>query len=288
MTKFEDNLWREVEGMYGPELSGADGPLHQRSSLRRPVIAGTSLGIVGASVGAAVILTAASSPPAFAVTPNRDGTVSVMIRRIDGIPGANRRLAQLGIHARAVQVADGCQVSAAPSLARVAVMTLAGDAHKHWVRAAPGTIRTVIRPTQIPSGRTLVLPAVRAGRIVRFVRGRAVRGLVPPCLAPAVQVRMSSTGGGVRIVACRGAATLRPRPVAPAQETNTTAAQSTTTNSGTNTDATTTTNSGTATNPGSTTTAGPSPSWTAAAPPNITLPPPLLRACRLAAQAATP
>ena len=113
MSRFEDNLWREVQRAYGPELSEADGPLHRGSRLRAPVIAGTSLGVVGAGVAAAVILSAASSSPAFAVTQHKDGTVSVAIWRVAGIPGANARLAQLGVRARAVRVDNGCQVSAA-------------------------------------------------------------------------------------------------------------------------------------------------------------------------------
>ena len=123
MSKFEDNLWREVEEKYGSELSEAPGPVHSRP-LRGPVLAGTSLGIVGAGTAAVLVLTAAGSSPAFAVTTQPNGYVSVVIRRIEGIPGANRRLAQLGIHARAVSVADGCQVLPAPGVLRaVAVAT---------------------------------------------------------------------------------------------------------------------------------------------------------------------
>jgi hypothetical protein len=304
MTRFEDNLWREVEGKYGPELSEAPGPLHPRSRMRVPVLAGTSLGVVGGSAAAVIVLTAASSSPAFAVTPHRDGTVSVVIRRIEGIPGANHRLAQLGIHARAVQVADGCQMPAVRALARVTVMTLARDGQRNWVTASRGAIRASIRPAQIPSGRTLVIPAIRTGALVRLVRGRAVRGVVPACLPPAIGVQTTSTSSGFTVVACRDALTpsLHPRVVVPGPATNTTstnvgppqttitqttASPATTTDSGTQTDATTTTDSGTATVSGSTTDSGTTPSPTAVGPGNLKLPPALLRACRLAAGVAT-
>jgi hypothetical protein len=300
MTRFEDNLWREVEGKYGPELSEAAGPLHPRSRLRVPVIAGTSLGVVGGSAAAVIVLTAASSSPAFAVTPHRDGTVSVVIRRIEGISGANQRLAQLGIHARAVRVADGCEMPAARALARVTVMTWTRDGHKNWVTASPGTIRASIRPAQIPSGRTLVIPAIRAGTRVRLVRGRAVRGVVPACLPAAIGVQTTSTSSGLSVVTCRRAIPLHARLVTPGPGTNTTStnaappqttvtqttatpATTTTTDSGTNTDATTTTDSGTATDSGTTTGSGTTPSWTPVGPANHALPPALLRACRLAA-----
>jgi hypothetical protein len=303
MTKFEDNLWREVEGTYGSELSEAPGPLHPHSRLRVPVIAGTSLGVVGGSAAAVIVLTAASSSPAFAVTPHRDGTVSVVIRRIEGIAGANHRLAQLGIHARAVQVADGCQVPAARALARVTVITLARDVHKNWVSAPPGAIRARIRPAQIPSGRTLIIPAIRAGTLVRLVRGRAVRGVVPACLPPAVGIQTAPPSRSFKVVACRDALTpsLHPRVVVPGPATNTTstnagppqttitqttASPATTTDSGTDTQATTT-DSGTAAGSGSTTDSGATPSWTRVAPANVALPPALRRACRLAAGVAT-
>jgi hypothetical protein len=313
MTKFEDNLWREVEQKYGSELSEAPGPVHSRP-LRGPVLAGTTLGIVGASTAAALVFTAAGSSPAFAVTSQPNGNVSVVIRRVEGIPGANRRLAQLGIHARAVQVADGCQVLPAPRVLRaVAVATLVPNGHAKWIRGTTGTVKAVIRPSQIPSGRTLVIPAMRAGSRVRLVRGRAVVGVVPACLPPAVQVRSSFKGGVVRIIACRGGVPLRPvlvRPPAltPGQGTNTTATNAgpppatvtqttvspatttdagTTPNAGTATDSGTTTGAGTATDSGTTTGAGTTPSSTRAGSTTLRFPPPLVQACRLAARAAT-
>lgn len=213
MTRFEDNLWRELEDTYGGELSQAEGPLPARPALRRPAIAGAGLGVVGAGAAAVLILTAAGSTPAFAVTPQRDGSVSVVIRRIDGIPGANRRLAELGIRARAVRVADGCQAVSPGALTQVAVATLVRRGGTAWVGRTPDTIRTQIRPAQIPSGRTLVIPALRTGARVRLVRGHAVRGAVPACLSPAVQVRTAVAGPIIQVVGCRDGSRRRPRPV---------------------------------------------------------------------------
>jgi hypothetical protein len=312
MTKFEDNLWREVEAKYGAELSQAPGPMQSRSRLRRPVLAGTSLGIVGAGTAAVLVLTAASSAPAFAVTRHRDGTVSVVIRRIEGIPGANRRLAQLGIHARTVRVADGCQVLPPQGALRAAaVATLVRNGHTNWIGGAAGTSRAEIRPAQIPSGRTLVIPALRAGALVRLARGRAVEGAVPACLPPAVQIRTSFHSGVVRIIACRAGIPLRPIPGGivvrppvsardsgtnttatnagppPATVTQTTVSPVTTTGSGATTGSGTATGSATATNSGTTTGAGTTPSSTSAGSATVKFPPPLVRACRFAARAAT-
>jgi hypothetical protein len=306
MSRFEDNLWREVERKYGSELSEADGPLQRRSRLRVPVIAGTSLGLVGASAVAVIVLSAASSSPAFAVTHNPDGTVSVVIRRIEGIPGANQRLAQLGIRARAVRIADGCQVAPPPALARVTVATFVRTRDAVSVGGTDGKVLARIRPTQIPIGRTLVIPAVRNGALVRLVRGRAVRGAVPTCLPPAVLIRSGSGRAGGRIVACRAAILRHARPVAPSQGTNPTSttappapstATGTTPAPGTTTEPGTTTGTGTTTGPGATantgtsagstgttgsaatTNAGTATSSSRVGPPNIKLPAPLVRAC---------
>jgi hypothetical protein len=271
MTKFEDNLWREVEQKYGSELSEAPGPGHSRP-LRGPVLAGTTLGIVGASTAAVLVLTAAGSSPAFAVTTQPNGNVSVVIRRIEGIPGANRRLAQLGIHARAVRVADGCQVLPPPGTLRaVPITTLVRNGRRNWIGNRISTLRAEIRPAQIPSGRTLVIPAVRAGRVVRLVRGRAIPGAVPACLPPTVQVWSRVKGGVVQTIACRGGIPLhafpgrivvRPPVSASGTETNTTAtnagpppatATQTSVSPATTTDAAATTGAGTATDSGTST-----------------------------------
>ncbi len=309
MTRFEDNLWRELAGTYGPQLSDADGPLHPRSRLRAPLVAGTSLGVIGAGVAAVIVLTAGSAAPAFAVTSHQDGTVSVVIRRIDGIPGANRRLEQLGIRARAVQVATGCWARAVRPAEGVPVMTLATGRHKNWVTATPGSIHARIRPATIPRGRTLVLPAVRAGAVVRLVHARVVSGAIPGCLPPAVRVRAAATSGKVQIVSCRGGTTVPPAPLTTGTATNTTAATtaappktitefipppSPATNATTDTNANTETNE-TSTDPGATTPA----SGTATNPtqvlvpghpgsPNakLPLPPALIRACQFASRAA--
>jgi hypothetical protein len=52
---------------------------------------------VAASAAAVMLgLSAAASPPAFAVTRHHDGSVSVKINRRSGVAGANRKLAAMG------------------------------------------------------------------------------------------------------------------------------------------------------------------------------------------------
>jgi hypothetical protein len=202
MTRFDDNLWHEVERKYGSELSGADGPLSSGPRRRLPIIAGTTLGVAGASAAAVVVLGAASSPPAFAVTSNPDGTVSVVIHRVDGIPGANRRLAQLGIRVRAVPVNAQCQAAVAPALKQVTIATLKHDRGSGWIGGVAGGVNARIRPAQIARDRTLVIAAVPSKGQVRLVRGRAVRGAIPGCLPPVALLRGTARGVKARILSC--------------------------------------------------------------------------------------
>jgi hypothetical protein len=202
MTRFDDNLWREIERGYGSQLSGANGPLSSGPRRRLPVIAGASLAVAGASAAAVLILGAASSSPAFAVTTHSDGTVSLVIHRLDGIPGANRRLAQLGIHVRAVQVDAQCQVAVAPALRHVTIATFKRDRRAGWVGGVVGGVNARIRPAQIARNHTLVIAAVPNKGQVRLVRGRAVRGAIPGCLPPVARLRGNARWVRPRVVSC--------------------------------------------------------------------------------------
>ena len=240
MTRFDDNLWREVERRYGPELSGADGPLSSGPRRRLPIIAGTTLGVAGASAAAVVVFGAAGSSPAYAVTTHPDGTVSVVIHRVDGIPGANQRLAQMGIRVRAVLVDARCQASVAPALRRVTVATLKQDHGSGWIGGVGGGVNARIRPTQIARNRTLVIAAVRSAGQVRLVRGSAVRGAIPGCLPPVALLRSVGPGGTARILSCGVPQPLQKRPVVVTPGTNTTATNETTSTGSATSPATTT------------------------------------------------
>jgi hypothetical protein len=302
MTRFDDNLWREVERRYGSELSNADGPLSSGPRRRLPMIAGASLGVAGASAAAVIVFGAASSPPAFAVTTHRDGTVSLVIRRLDGISGANRRLAQLGIHVRAVQVDAQCQAAVAPALRHVTVAGVTRDRRAGWIGSVEGGVKARIRPQQIARNHTLVIAAVPSKGQVRLVRGRAVRGAIPGCLPPVAWVRSSAAGGHRQTVFC-GPVPFRHRVVVK-PNTDTTATNETTSTAPTS-GSVTATGPTTATAPTPTTTQtvttaatgtssattgpGTSTGWqsqTSASPaaPTPVQPPPILQACLNAAR----
>jgi hypothetical protein len=107
MSRFTDNLWRDIVREHGATLVYAEPePRRSRFSrlrgLRRPrVLAGSSLGL--ASVGAALTLIlsgTAETAPAFAVTTAGDGTVMVTMdyNANQNLPQVNAKLIALGTH----------------------------------------------------------------------------------------------------------------------------------------------------------------------------------------------
>jgi hypothetical protein len=111
--KFEDHLWQVFVREHGDDLVQLNRP-PARHSLRRPrVVAVAALGVAGVASALALVLSSVSAPPAFAVTLNHNGTVTVAVRSAKAIAGANERLSQLGIKARVMAAAPaGCQSQA--------------------------------------------------------------------------------------------------------------------------------------------------------------------------------
>jgi hypothetical protein len=110
MSKYTDNLWRDLAREHGATFALAERPGPGRISvLRRPrVLAGSTLGLVGAGAAVFLALGAASSAPAFAVTRNADGSVLVNINQITSLPhGGNAKLAAMGVDGLIIQMAGG-------------------------------------------------------------------------------------------------------------------------------------------------------------------------------------
>lgn len=158
MSRFEDHLWREVVREHGDSLARMSTPTAKRPAWRSPrLVAGTGFGLGGAGVVVALVLTATATSPAFAVTRNHDGTVTISVKDSSGIAGANARLHRLGIRAQVMlQTPSGLRctpqpehgapapgVSASQSAGTDTTRSIAND---HW------TI-----PPQAPVDQTLAL-----------------------------------------------------------------------------------------------------------------------------------
>jgi hypothetical protein len=119
MSQFEDNLWESVVDRQGEYLAGADAAVKTRARRNRPrLLAGGTLGLVG--VGAALVLAlsagGAAAPPAFAITNNGDGSLTVNLDNPgEGLIGVNRKLAAMGTNEHInFQMAQGPAATSGP------------------------------------------------------------------------------------------------------------------------------------------------------------------------------
>ena len=171
-SKFEDHLWREFVHEHGDDLAQLSRPA-TRHTLRRPrLVAGAGLCLAGGATALALILSATSAP-AFAVTRNSNGTVTVTINQIAGVSGANTELAALGVNARAVPIVQGCTAT----LQQLLPKRTSSVIYPHGSRSV------TIEPSRIPAGDTLVLAVVQSTGVLQILVGMVHRGAVPRCLA---------------------------------------------------------------------------------------------------------
>ncbi|HEX4108322.1 MAG TPA: hypothetical protein VHX88_09330 [Solirubrobacteraceae bacterium] len=176
-SRFQERLWRDLVREHGAALAQIAPPAPPRRRARPGLVVGTTGALAGLGTTLALVLGATGTSPAFAVTHNADGTVSVTINRMDGIRAANAKLAALGLPVRAVPVTTGC--------------TTAVTEPPPNVSASPAPVRVArIEPRAIPHGDTLLLADQQHGQRLRLVE---VRGAVPACLLKGVP-------GGVQCV----------------------------------------------------------------------------------------
>src|ERR1700733_1939524 len=101
MSEFEDNLWVTVLREHGDELARTERAAHTHRRASRPqLLAGTTAGLAAMAPAAALLFGASTSPPAFAVTRNPNGTITVNLMHRSGIAGANEKLAAMGVRAQ--------------------------------------------------------------------------------------------------------------------------------------------------------------------------------------------
>ena len=116
-----------------------------------------SLLIVGTSASAAGVLVAGGGTPAYAVTANPDGTVTVAVHQDSGVAGANVRLAQLG-DGKVVVVPFGtnCPSPNPPAVREPRMISVASRV------SAPGSV--TVSAKGIPAGDILVVAFETSGR----------------------------------------------------------------------------------------------------------------------------
>jgi hypothetical protein len=130
MTKFADQLFDDLMQEHGPALTRTRPPTpRQHVTARRALLAAGGAGVaVAATVGA---LTAGGGTPAYAVTKNPDGTITVAVYQESGIGEANAKLHQLSDgQVVVVPVQPGC-----PSISSLPAPAVSAKGHYISVKA---------------------------------------------------------------------------------------------------------------------------------------------------------
>jgi hypothetical protein len=188
----------ELERAIRREDSRRDRRLGRVLLARPRLLAGTTVGAAGTGAVLALVLSAAGSSPAFAVTRNRDGSYSVTLRSLRAIPAANAKLARMGVPARFVPVRATCTnaIAGGPSTARL---------RGAWQNVRPSAAQSVkVSARSLPRNELLMIAAWRQARQVKVASSisGAAAACVPPCppagaRAKAVRVQVPIAAGAL-------------------------------------------------------------------------------------------
>jgi len=153
MTKFADQLYTDLLREHGSTLADTRPLAGSRGqSASRRVLLATGAGSIAVAATAGV-LTAGGGTPAYALTTNQDGTVTLAVYQESGIAQANARLQQLGDRVVVVPVRPGCP--SIHSLPPPAVRPHKSSITMTSGRSKDGTVK--VRASGIPAGDILVV-----------------------------------------------------------------------------------------------------------------------------------
>jgi len=184
MSRFEDELWTQLVRDHVPGAShparvvaraGAQQPV-RRGLFRRPLaLTVGSFALLACVTAVVVAFSATSSPPAFAITTHPGGSISITIRQINGITGANRELARRGLPARAVPlraIVYGCAKG----------HELGGPTAPYSaVAPSPGLTGVTIFPARLPRGDSVLIGAAISANGDTQEQSILVNGQTPKC-----------------------------------------------------------------------------------------------------------
>ena len=204
MTKFADQLYEDLMREHGDGLRAAfeteEGvelaSVGSRHRAARPVwLTGGLVTATGAVAGGFVLFGGAVTP-AYAVTQNSNGTVTVAVSQASAIDAANAKLKAIGVRAVVVPVGAGC-----PSLGSLTShggpdgrVSVSVTAEGHDGQVASITVDA----KGVPADETMVLAFESSGGGM-FGGSGFVVGAVPSCVSlpgPLVPPVGSGAGGG--------------------------------------------------------------------------------------------
>ena len=181
-----------------------------RSAGHPRIVAGGATAAVAATAAVLALGAATTAPPAFAVTDNRDGSVTITLNEITGVSGLNAELASMGIAVRAVPVVSGCnapvRVVGPDGSLQPASTLVVSQLPTNPRTGSQSTLRAItVAPPPTP-GQTEILAASNSGI---DLLGQIVQGQVPSCVAPGNSRPAAGTqllGGGETTIQLGGGA----------------------------------------------------------------------------------
>jgi hypothetical protein len=193
MTKFADQLFTDLMREHGPALEVVRLP--NRRTVPRPVwLAAGAVGMAGAITAGVTV--AGGGSPAYAVTTNGDGTVTVSIAQLTGVDGANGALRTLGDPVVVVPVRPGCPAFDSlpiPDLrSRNQPTKISGSASRSG--GSNGTI--TVNARGVPAG-DIVLVAANTGRDGISLAVKLIKAPAPRCVSGVPALPTGPASGGV-------------------------------------------------------------------------------------------
>ncbi|HLI38326.1 MAG TPA: hypothetical protein VKV80_13455 [Streptosporangiaceae bacterium] len=177
MTKFADELFNDLMREYQPALQRVQRPAAAgRRAVPRPVWAAAGTAGMAGAVAAGVVGFGGS--PAYAVTQNPNGTLTVAVSRLDGVSGANARLRAIGSRVVVVPVRPGCpSMNSLPAATPPPGRRVSGSA-----RGRDRSVTVDVRG--VPAG-DIALVAAKAGpsgRVTQLAM-KLIKGTAPSCVS---------------------------------------------------------------------------------------------------------
>ena len=194
MTKFSDQLFDDLMREHGPALAHTRPPAHpqRRVTARQALLAGGGTLAVAAAIAGTLVATSPS--PAYAVTKNPDGTITLAVYQKSGIAGINARLRQLGdSQVIVVPVEPGC-----PSPGSLPKPPVSGRGHPISMGISHSSNGSVtVRAEGIPAGDIVVVGIETSGH--SSLSGSALTSAPPPsCVSLPTPLSGNGSAGSVK------------------------------------------------------------------------------------------
>jgi hypothetical protein len=189
-SRFEDRLWHELLERHGAFLAQPSvgfvplpargrvaprlrlGPLSGAAGAPAAIISAGAIGLSGGGGGAS---------PAYAITDNPDGSVTVTIRELAATSALNGALVSMRLPVRAVAVEASCTIGAGHY--RQLPLTGAGPTPLYRPFMQAGVTGMRLEPSRVPPGDTLLLGVRELSTGTLALEVALYRGGTPPCLA---------------------------------------------------------------------------------------------------------